>query len=242
MDAGFMELMRLQDSDVMISRPELRDGIRAHGRNLPERTLAYYTDEGLLPKAARFGRAAAYPGIMVELTLFVVDARERGLSVDAVRQLVTLWKVLVGERQKLGQLRLATLEDTARTFVTSPEASSSIQWLVEVVLHTGCMNCVGSVLVVDKKEQLIDQSDSSSEWINFMLTKFDDELQQARLVGYSQLSLPGLGLPAEDDPRTVVLGTPPGTQICYDCEPVLQCVKGHEDLNEAPPSESEAAA
>lgn len=230
MEPGFMELLSLQSSEVLISKAELLDKIRCSGRVLTERTLTYYTEEDLIPKPARFGRSAAFPAIAAQLVSMVVDAKSRSLSSSSIRELVVLWKILIRERQHEHSLHLDTLEEVARTQVRSEEASASIPWLVDLVLNTACSDCVGTVMVFDKLGRPIDQSGSSAEWINFMLTRFDPDLGKARLVGHVQLTLPGMAAPTAKDPRTVVIGTVPGTEICDECPPAEEaCAATHSD-------------
>lgn len=242
MQPGFMELLDLQGDDVLISKSELLDKMRTSGRVLTDRTLTYYIEEGLIPKAARFGRSAAFPAIASQLLAIVVDLKKRGVSSNAVRELVALWKPLVRERQHQHSMHLATLEEVARQRVESPEASAVVPWLVDVVLNSACPTCVGTVAVFDKRGELVDRSGSSAEWINFMLTEFDPTLGKARVVGHVQLTLPGMAEPDEHDPRTVVLGSSPDADICYECPPVAECPDEHEDENESAPELEEVLA
>ncbi len=87
--AQFLDYMELQGTNDMVTKTELLEEVRTHGRSISDRTLTYYTSQGLIPGAVRVGsRAGAYPRVVVELLCWIVGARDRGLSVDALRELL----------------------------------------------------------------------------------------------------------------------------------------------------------
>ena len=55
---------------------------------LPIRTIRWYQSEGLLPKPAKNGRDAVYRGDHLERLELIAELRDRGLTLNAIRDLV----------------------------------------------------------------------------------------------------------------------------------------------------------
>lgn len=221
MESEFVEYITMQRSDELLSKTELLDHVRLRGRKLSDRNLTYYTSAGLIPRAARFGtRSGAYPKIVLQLVLLVVDARERGLSMDAIGLLVPVWKKLMANRHGSGMVHLGELQHYARSEIASLEANAAIPWVVETVIQSGCGSCSGPVMLIGTNGEPLGDG-SALTHVNFLLTSYDEEQNIARPLAFTQLALPGIGLPADDDPNTVVLGSPPKVRVCHDCPPIL---------------------
>ncbi len=56
---------------------------------IPSRTIRYYQSEGLLPKPQRHGREAIYGPEHLERLELIVELRDRGLTLSAIKDLVT---------------------------------------------------------------------------------------------------------------------------------------------------------
>jgi DNA-binding transcriptional MerR regulator len=56
---------------------------------LPARTIRWYQSEGLLPKPGKQGRDAVYRGEHLERLALIAELRDRGLTLVAIRDLVT---------------------------------------------------------------------------------------------------------------------------------------------------------
>jgi DNA-binding transcriptional MerR regulator len=56
---------------------------------LPIRTIRWYQSEGLLPKPAKLGRDAVYRDEHLERLKLIVELRDRGLTLTAIRDLLT---------------------------------------------------------------------------------------------------------------------------------------------------------
>src|SRR5262245_25722945 len=124
MDEGndFLELLELQGTLEFVSKTELLDEVRKRSnRGLSERQLTSYVSEGLVPKLARIGtRGSAYPKIVLKLLLFITAMREMGLTVQAVKELLPVWRYLQrAHRDRI--LNLAELEYIARQHITLDE-------------------------------------------------------------------------------------------------------------------------
>jgi hypothetical protein len=66
----------------------------------------------------------------------------------------------------------------------------------------------------DGQVSLLESTEDSR--LSFVLTEFDSEYDTYSVVAWTQLVLPGFGLPTEDDPSTIWLGAPPGVEVCRE--------------------------
>lgn len=222
MNTDFAEYLEIQGTIDMVPKTELIRQLRASGRSISDRTLTYYISEEVLPRSARVGsRQGVFPRIVVRLAMFVLDARDRRLPLEAIRELVLVWKELMRSRYTDGIIDLAQLELIARTQVKSLEANEAVPWTVLSILHPGCWVCGNQVRVLDKSGQFIEPA--GHDTINFLITTFDEQAQVATPIAYTQLRLPGIGMNLADDPRTVILGSPIGVKICEALAPTPPC-------------------
>src|SRR6266540_3950960 len=89
----------LQGSTEMVTKTELIQYIRDCGEQISNRNITYYSSVGLIPSAVRIGsRGGAYPRIVCELLRWIIRSRGYGLSIDAIKQLMPLWDLLVRGR------------------------------------------------------------------------------------------------------------------------------------------------
>ena len=214
-----IELLGIQSSTDLVTKADILRSVRASGRSISDRTLTYYSTQGLLPKALRIGaRSGAYPKIVEELVCWVIDARERDLPMEAIKELLPLWRYLA-RAQRSNQFDVAEIEYIARQHIKREDANRDVPWLIGAMTHSVnfCTECQGDVSWV-LKDGNVRQLNSSEEFrLGFVLTEFDPDMNEARVVGWTQLVLPGFSLPAEDDPATIWLGAPVGARVC--CEP-----------------------
>lgn len=61
----------------------------AERSGVPARTIRYYQSEGLLPRPAKQGRGAVYGPEHVERLELIIELRDRGLTLNAIKELVT---------------------------------------------------------------------------------------------------------------------------------------------------------
>src|ERR1700722_18218720 len=119
---GFLEYLQLQGSDPeLVTKSELLSAVRQRGYSVGDRKLTFYISEGLVPKSVRVGsRAGAYPRIVIELLTWILAAKEGGLSVEAIRELLPVWKFLIRGTND-GHIDLRELENIAQLHVKSIE-------------------------------------------------------------------------------------------------------------------------
>jgi DNA-binding transcriptional MerR regulator len=210
----FMELLQLQDSLDMVTKTELLEHVRARGASISDRQLTTFVTEGLVPKLARIGsRGSAYPKIVEELVLFILSCRDAGQSVQAIKELLPVWKYLHGAVRK-GELSLKDFEQVAREHVTLPEAA----YAVPVVMRGafGCPNCraaghVPDVKIILKNDDRIAISSPDPVSVGFVLAKVDEETGNPVVIGSMRIAL---ALAEEQtSPSTVILGIPPGVEL-----------------------------
>lgn len=60
----------------------------AHTSGVTERTIRYYQSEKLIPKPAKVGRERRYGPVHLERIALIVDLRDRGLTLNTIRDLV----------------------------------------------------------------------------------------------------------------------------------------------------------
>ncbi|MBF6276390.1 MULTISPECIES: hypothetical protein [Nocardia] len=128
---GFLEYLQLQGSDKLVTKSELIAAVRQSGLRLTSRQLTFYaTTAGLVPHSVRVGsRAGAYPAIVVDLMKWILRARKVGVSIEALKELLPLWKYLIQARSA-GVVDLKELEYIARQHVESSEGAINVPRLV----------------------------------------------------------------------------------------------------------------
>lgn len=206
----FMELMELQGTLDLVSKSELLDEVRRHGATISDRQLTSLVTEGLVPKSARIGtRGGAYPRIVVHLLTFITRARARGMSVQAVRELLPVWRYLRrAVRDK--EVSLAELEYVARQSVTLPEAVFNVPAMVQEALP--CPFCsrdeLDKVKFVAKDGTPIETQPLT---LGFYIASQDEQTGEVRQRAAFRMALP-LGDEGEN-PTSVVLGLPVGVPV-----------------------------
>jgi DNA-binding transcriptional MerR regulator len=207
----FMELLELQGNLRMITKSELLERVRLKGYPISERRLTSLVSEGLLPKSARIGsRSGAYPAITEELLRFILKARGRGLSVQAIREVLPVWRFLKAACRD-GRLSLLEFEYLARQHAQSEEAAWAMPAVLTDVLP--CPSCSADDLerieFIDKQGNVMDHTPGVS--IGFALA-LETEPGQAKVVSRTRVVLAvGCG----EDPQTVVVGAPNGVRVDF---------------------------
>jgi DNA-binding transcriptional MerR regulator len=227
-DNGFMEYLQLQGSDPeLVTKSELIAAVRKRGYSVGDRQLTFYVSEGLVPKSVRAGsRAGVYPRIVVQLLAWILRAKEGGLSVEAIRELLPVWKYLVRARND-GRIDLSELEYIARQHVATIEGSYAIPAVVADVLHDSVCSKCRAKLVLALKDGTERALNDPSTTIGFAIARRGDEESgqtEAKWVGVTRIALAGLGDGIAKDPTTVILGLRPNEAVPPDSpEP------GHSD-------------
>jgi DNA-binding transcriptional MerR regulator len=210
------DLLEIQDTEDTITPTELAELLREHGRAVSRRTLSFWQGEGLIPAALRVGaRGGVYPYAVVDLAVFIADARDRGCSVDTIRELLPLWRYLIAAEAN-GHVELAELERRARALNLSREASYQVPFLVEHSMSRLCDDCRAALQWELKNGAIADTSNGLR--LSFVLGELNASDGLGDIVAWTQLSLPGIGSqPDLDDPSLVVLGIPNGTEMRRTC-------------------------
>jgi DNA-binding transcriptional MerR regulator len=219
---GFLEYLQLQDgSPDMVTKSELISRIRERGFSLSNRQLTFYVTEGLVPHSVRIGtRVGAYPAIVVPLLSWIVAARDAGVSIEALKELLPVWKLLI-RAYHAKTLDISELEYVARQHVTSVEGSMVVPRLVNWIMsETCCADCQTGVDIVykDGTRKSILATDAT---IGFAIARSDDEAEtDGRLRWYASTRLTlGHHRRFTTDPTTVVLGVKPNAELPPDDEP-----------------------
>jgi DNA-binding transcriptional MerR regulator len=215
---SFLEYLQLQGSNPeLVTKSELVAAVRDRGYSLSDRQLTFYVSEGLIPKSVRVGsRAGAYPRIVIELLAWVLRAKEGGLSVDAIRELLPVWKYLIRARHSM-RLDLAELEYIARQNVTSIEGSYAIPPVVADVLHAFCARCRADLVVVLKDGTEKRLGDTSTT-VGFAIARRSDEESgetDASWLARTRITFAGV-TNVDTDPSTVILGLRPNEAVPPD--------------------------
>lgn len=231
MDEGndFMELLELQGNLEMVTKSELLEKVRKQRQSISDRQLTSFMSEGLIPKSARIGsRGGAYPAIVVDLLFFITRFRRRGLSVNAIRELLPLWRYL---RRALREheISLGEFEYVARQTITIPEAWFAVPSVFMDVLP--CPNCEASrfaemrFILKDGSVQPADGAEPIS--IGFVMAQLDEESGIAEAHYPLRLAIP---LPDEGhNPSSVILGIANGIPLRKPgCSPEVVSVPAPE--------------
>jgi DNA-binding transcriptional MerR regulator len=216
---GFLEYLQLQGSDPkLVTKSELLSEVRQRGYSVGDRQLTFYISEGLIPKSVRVGsRAGAYPSIVVDLLEWVLRAKEGGLSVEAIRELLPVWKYLVRAR-KDGRIDLSELEYIARQRVTTIEGSYAVPAVLADVLYDLCRECRAKLILV-LKDGTERKAGDKSLTVGFAIARRADEESgetKPKWVARTRISLARDSTDAADDPTTVILGLRPNEAIPPD--------------------------
>jgi DNA-binding transcriptional MerR regulator len=217
---GFLEYLQLQDGvPDLVTKSELITRVRESGYSLSDRQLTFYVTEGLIPRSVRVGsRAGAYPAIVVELMEWVLHAREEGASIEALRELLPVWKFLVRARIA-HELNLGELEYIARQHVSSVEGSISVPRVVsDVMMRHICPDCRGEVTVIYKDGSRKPMSDATAT-VGFAIVRTPAEGTEVDNTPqwYASTRL-SLAHPRNysTDPTTVILGVKPNAALPAD--------------------------
>lgn len=231
---GFLEYLQLQGSEPdLVTKSELIAAVRDRGYSIGERQLSFYVTEGIIPKSVRVGsRAGAYPRIVVQLLTWVLRARDRGLTVESIRELLPVWKLLIRARRE-DRLDLGELEYVARQHVVSVEASMAVPAVVSDVLTTcaTCMGCVSTDVVVVMKDGSEHKLADKHTTLGFAIARRAEpatdadgaEPRASSWIAQTRITLAStenktLGA----DPTTVVLGLSPNEALPEPREESLQ--------------------
>jgi DNA-binding transcriptional MerR regulator len=211
---GFLEFLELQGGESeLITKSELLGAVRDAGFKLSDRNLTFYLSENLIPRSVRAGsRAGVYPAIVAQLMIWILYMRKVGASIEAIRELLPVWKFLVKSRNG-NRLDISELEYVARQHLSLPDALSALPIVVShVMVKRCCPGCREKIVLIDKNGK----TDRSAN-IGFAIaaplpvdgTDVDDEHPFVdRWVATTRLSLASTRSP-NSDPMTVRLGRKP---------------------------------
>lgn len=211
----FLEYLQLAGGDEpqLVTKSELLALVRERGGPISDRQLTFYVSEGLIPKSIRVGsRAGAYPRVVVDLLVWVLRSREQGLSVEAIKELLPVWKLLMRARRD-GRLELSELEYVARQQVRSFEAATFVPNVVMDAMSGLCHDCLRRIVVVKKDgvEHSLGAPDTTIGFHAYRIPGPGEEGDPA-WWGYRRIVIPTPTDP-EEDPSSVVLGLPPGAEL-----------------------------
>jgi hypothetical protein len=144
-------------------------------------------------------------------------ARDGGVSIDALKEVLPVWKFLVKARSG-GVLDLGELEYIARQHVGSTEGSLAIPRVIAEVMTKCCPKCRGEITIVYKNGQKQQLSDPTAT-IGFAIARLDDDDDESRSRWFAstRLSLPS-SYNYSSDPTTVILGLKPNAALPQDPE------------------------
>lgn len=222
---GFLEYLDLQgDLPDQVTKSELLAQVREAGFSLSDRQLTFYVTEGLVPRTVRVGtRAGTYPVSVVWLMKWILQARDAGVSIEALKELLPVWKFLV-RAQRDEVLDIGELEQVARQHVTSYEASLGVPRVVSYVLmRASCPTCRGKIRVVykDGTERSLNDADATIGFAIARTLTDDAEDTSDTATGTPQwwasaritLSIPNN---YSTDPTTIILGVKPNEALPPD--------------------------
>jgi DNA-binding transcriptional MerR regulator len=215
-DVDVMAYLELQGNTDMITKSDLIQAVRSHGEQISDRNLTYYASVGLIPPAVRIGaRGGAYPKIVAGLVTWAVRCRRWGLSIEATRELASLWR-LVKRGIRDGCIDLREFEYVARERVRLPEATRAVPLVLNDLVRGLCNDCRGKLTWLLKDGSTVSGSSTEQLVLTFVLGEIDPTSGRGVQVAWTQLRLPGIEAAALDDPCTVVVGIPNGVHMCRD--------------------------
>jgi DNA-binding transcriptional MerR regulator len=210
------DLLAIQHDDATITPTELIEVLRASGRRVSRRTLSFWQSQSLIPPALRVGaRGGVHPRSVMRLAAYVFDGRERGWSIDVIRELSPLWRY-TAEAELAGCISVAEFERVARSLDLSREATYQVPALLEHTILTLCDDC-RSALTWSLKDGTVVDGEGGVR-LRFVVAEMNADDGMADIVAFTQLTIPGLGEWVDvDDPALVVLGVANGFELRRTC-------------------------
>jgi DNA-binding transcriptional MerR regulator len=242
----FLEFLQLEHGEPhLVTKSELLERVRQGGYSISDRQLTFYVSEGLLPKSVRVGsRAGAYPAPVVSLLSWILRAREMGVSVEAIKELIPVWKFLMRAR-KQGLIDLAELEYIARQQLSTLDAVLAVPELVTYVFAGICRKCHKELrtAVLDKNgsKHLLDDPATTIGFAAIAHRADESGGTKTTWFGYRRIAI---ATPPDDyteDPTTVILGSPPNGALPDSPRPSKHH-GGHVNGSSSESSDSSAAA
>ncbi|WP_207007732.1 hypothetical protein [Nocardioides aromaticivorans] len=216
---GFLEYLQLQGGEPdLVTKSELIQNVRERGYSLSDRQLTFYMTEGLVPRSVRVGsRAGAYPRVVEELLAFILWARDGGVPIESMKELLPVWKLLVRSRREK-TLDVQELEYVARQRLATMEAVMAVPEMVAFVFSRYvCKKCSDSFEIVYKDGEVRSLQDPSAT-VGFAIARqvaeAEDEPAAPRWIASTRISLGGAG--DYQGPTTVVLGLKPNEPLPPD--------------------------
>jgi DNA-binding transcriptional MerR regulator len=232
----FLEFLQLGGGEPrLVTKSELLAEVRERGFPISDRQLTFYVSEGLLPRSVRVGsRAGAYPSLVVDLLTWILRFREMGVPIEAIKELLPVWKSLIRARNE-GRLDLAEFEYVVRQQLESFEAILAVPTLLTDVVMGLCPDCRRDLVVVAKDGRELPLTAPETTIGFAAVRRRTDESGASSLAwwGYRRITLAG---PPDDyaaDPTTVVLGVRPN-----EAPPRREPGHEHQDRREGRVDES----
>jgi hypothetical protein len=148
--------------------------------------------------------------VVADLVYWIDSARRRGLSLEAIKELVPLWRFL-HKAFKAKNVDLAEFEYMARQFIRTPEAAYAVPSLffdrMPCPVHEE--DQLRSTRFVLKDGREIDASTEPFVPLSFAIAQQDED-GNVQLLATSQLALP---LTYDGDATAIVLGVPNGVEV-----------------------------
>ena len=208
-------LIDVQDSTDFITPAEAVRVLQASGRSVNRRQMSFWQGQGLVPPADRVGaRGGVLPAIAIDLMAWIVDARERGISVNVIRELLPVWADLVAG-QIVGGSTWAVSNCWCGDIGLSDEANDHVPVLVDHVLGGFCEDRVNGTNIVLKNGTI--RSADEPLTLKFAIASIASDTGKGHLFAWTQLVLPGMhDRPRLDDPALIVLSLPIGVELEHD--------------------------
>ena len=202
-ETEFVELLQLQGDLKLVSKSELIEWARDHGLAVTLRRLTTMMTEGLLPKTARIGaRGGAYPDIVKRQLGFVMDLREKGVPVSVIKELLPVWRFMLGARRE-GVVDIGELESTAVASVQSEAAAMLVPVVIQQELPCpGCRPDELSELKFRYKDDTMHSRGANDDVSMGVLLEEVDGDGECRTMYFARLTLPRTD--EENDPSTIV--------------------------------------
>lgn len=207
-DESIHEYFAIQASDETIAKADVVPAVRALGYHVTPRNLDYYVGAGLVPQALRSGsRVGVYPIVIVRLVVWLIRGRQRNLTIEALRELLPLWRFIV-QAERGGVVDLGDFERLARKRVLSVEASLAVSWVFSelAVLPAADLRAMKFIL---KDQAIVQWTPERPVGVRFLVGEITAS-GSVSPIEWAEVKLPGLEQLSDVDPSTIVLGVADG--------------------------------
>lgn len=202
----FLEFLDYLKEPELLTKSELLDHVRREGLRVSERQLVTYITEGIIPKSVRVGaRAGVFPAAVAMMLEWVVRTRDRGVTVEGVKELVPLWKYAARANRR-HEFDFGEFELMARATLSLPDAMYAAPSVIYSTLY--CPHCLDGMKFTLKDGSVVEHTSEHPVSMGFQIADIDHNAEPEKVYRWD---VGRMTLPVKmntDDTNLIVMGVP----------------------------------